>query len=152
MSSTQSTHSDESLTVPARFDQLRRVTEFVSRQAERAGFAHLERNRIELAVDEACSNIIQHAYADQAGGMIRVRVQTEARRIVITLVDTGKPFDPGDVPQHDPNANLDDMKIGGLGLYLMRQTMDDVRFEFNVHGQWPREPRRFNRLTMIKEI
>jgi anti-sigma regulatory factor (Ser/Thr protein kinase) len=152
MSSTQSTHSDESLTVPARFDQLRRVTEFVSRQAERAGFAPLERNRIELAVDEACSNIIQHAYADQAGGLIRARVQTEARHIVITLVDTGKPFDPGDVPQHDPKANLDDMKIGGLGLYLMRQTMDDVRFEFNVRGRWPREPKRFNRLTMIKDI
>jgi anti-sigma regulatory factor (Ser/Thr protein kinase) len=148
-----STHSDESLTVPARFDQLRSITEFVRRQAERAGFAHLELNRIELAVDEACSNIIQHAYADQASGLIRVRVQSEARqRIIITLVDTGKPFDPGEVPQHDPKAALDDMKVGGLGLYLMRQTMDDVRFEFNVHGRGKGEPARFNRLTMIKEI
>lgn len=141
--------------MPARFDQLRRVTEFVSRQAERAGFAHLELNRIELAVDEACSNIIQHAYAGQAAGLIRVRVQSEARRrIVITLVDTGRPFDPSDVPQHDPKAELDvdDMKVGGLGLYLMRQTMDDVKFEFNVRGRSPGEPMRFNRLTMIKDI
>jgi anti-sigma regulatory factor (Ser/Thr protein kinase) len=153
MSSKQSTHSDESLTVPARFDQLRRITEFVSSQAERAGFTQLELHRIELAVDEACSNIIQHAYAGQPGGLIRARVWFQPRqRIVITLIDTGQPFDPEDVPKHDPEAELDDMKVGGLGLFLMRQAMDEVRFEFDVRGQGPDEPVLFNRLTMIKVV
>ena len=153
MSSKPLTHSDKSLTIPARFDQLRRAGAFVSDMAAAAGFEGLQLNRIELAVDEACSNIIQHAYAHQPGGKIHIRVQVEhGRRIVITLIDTGEPFDPEAVPVHNPEASLDDLKVGGLGLFLIRRTMDDVQFEFNVPGLGWGQPKRFNRLTMIKYL
>jgi anti-sigma regulatory factor (Ser/Thr protein kinase) len=141
------------LIVPARFDQLQRVASFVRAHAEHVGLSGLDLNRIELAVDEACSNIIQHAYAGRSDGKIQIRVQTvPAGRLTVVLIDTGRPFDPNSVPSHDPGGALDDLKIGGLGLYLMRQTMDDITFEFDVRGRGPGEPQRFNRLTMVKTI
>jgi serine/threonine-protein kinase RsbW len=157
MSSKPSIPSDPSsntvLTVPASLDQLRFITAFVAKHAGKVGFTPEQIHRIELAVDEACSNIIIHAYDSKSGGNIAVRVNAvPGSGITITLIDTGKTFDPAGVPQHDPRAELENVKIGGLGIFLMRQTMDDVRFEFNVAGTQPGEPARFNRLTMIKHL
>jgi Anti-sigma regulatory factor (Ser/Thr protein kinase) len=90
MSSKLLTPSDKSLKIPARLDQLWRARAFVSSMAAAAGFEELRLSQIELAVDEACSNIVQHAYARRLDGEIDIRVQVErGRRIVITLVDTG---------------------------------------------------------------
>lgn len=153
MSSKPLTHSDRSLTIPAQYDQLWRVNAFVSELAAQVGFAGLQLNRIELAVDEACSNIIQHAYANRTDGRIDLRVQTfPGERIVITIIDTGDPFDPDVVPVHDPNADLDNLKVGGLGLFLIKRVMDEVKFEFNVRGDGGGQPERFNRLTMVKHL
>lgn len=145
--------SDAVLTVPASLDQLRFVTTFVAKIAGRMGFAPEQVHRIELAVDEACANIILHAYDGQAGGKITVRVHAQpGHKIIITFIDTGQTFDPNDVPQHNPNVDLDNLKVGGLGIFLMRQAMDDVRFEFNVAGSQPNEPATFNRLTLVKHL
>lgn len=147
------THSEKSITIPARFDNLRRAVSFVSKIAASVGFAGVQLTRIELAVDEACSNIIQHAYAHQPDGRIYIHVRAEPkRRILITLVDTGEPFNPDATPVHDPDASLENMKVGGLGLFLIKQAMDDVQFEFNVQGDHFGEPKRFNRLIMIKNL
>jgi len=153
MSSKLLTPSDKSLKIPARLDQLWRARAFVSSMAAAAGFEELRLSQIELAVDEACSNIVQHAYARRLDGEIDIRVQVErGRRIVITLVDTGEPFDPQAVPMHDPRTSPDDLKAGGLGLFLIKRAMDDVRFEFNVSGFGLNQPKRFNRLTMTKYL
>lgn len=145
--------SDAVLTVPASLDQLRFITAFVAKHAGTVGFPPEQIHRIELAVDEACSNIILHAYDQAAGGKIVVRVRAVPRsEIAISLVDTGKTFDPAGVPDHNPDVNLDSVKIGGLGIFLIRQAMDDVRYEFNVAGAHPGEPARFNRLTMVKHL
>jgi len=145
--------SDAVLTVPASLDQLRFITAFVANFARTVGFSAEQVHRIELAVDEACSNIIMHAYDHQPGGSIIVRVRAEpGSSIVIMLIDTGKTFDPDAVPEHNPDVELATVKIGGLGIFLMRQTMDDVRFEFNVTGTQPGEPAKFNRLTMVKHL
>lgn len=145
--------NDAVLTVPASLDHLRLVTNFVAQIASRAGFAPEQVHRIELAVDEACANIILHAYAGQAGGKITTRVHVQpGHELVITFIDTGKTFDPDEVPQHDPHVDLDNLKVGGLGIFLMRQAMDDVRYEFNVAGSRPDEPATFNRLTLVKHL
>lgn len=144
---------DRSLTIPARFDQLQRAGAFVSEIAAAAGFQGLQLNRIELAVDEACSNIIEHAYAQTPGGEIHIHVHVEpGYRIIITLIDTGEPFDPDAVLPHDPESDLDELQSGGLGLFLMRRAMDYVQFEFNVKGVGLGQPKRFNRLTMVKYL
>lgn len=145
--------SDAVLIVPASLDQLRFITAFIAKLAGRVGFLPEQVHRIELAVDEACANIVLHAYEQKPGGKIVVRVRASpGKGIVITLIDTGKTFDPDAVPQHIPEVGLDTVKIGGLGIFLMRQAMDDVRFEFNVAGSRPDEPARYNRLTMIKHL
>jgi anti-sigma regulatory factor (Ser/Thr protein kinase) len=133
------------LVVPARHDQLAKLAALASAAASEVGFDQVQINRIELAVDEACSNIIDHAYAGRAG-TITLEVSGEPRQqLTIVLVDQGQPFDPGEVAEYVPTPSIDDAKVGGLGLHLMRQTMDQVCFEFGVPGLG-------NRLTMSKYV
>jgi serine/threonine-protein kinase RsbW len=109
------------------------------------GFDETQVNRIELAVDEACSNIIDHAYQGDPG-TIQLEVDIEPQyQLTIVLVDQGESFDPDHVPAYAPCTSLDDVKIGGLGIHLMRQAMDNVCYEFGVPGIG-------NRLTMKKQI
>ena len=133
------------LVVPARHDQLAKLASFAAAAAAEVGFDELQINRIELAVDEACSNIIDHAYGGLRGE-ITIEVNGERNRnLLIVITDQGKPFDPSSVQEYVPSSSLDDAKVGGLGLHLMRQTMDQVCFEFGVPGVG-------NRLTMEKFV
>lgn len=136
------------LTVPASVDQLQRIAGMAAKAAEAVGFDSTQVCRIELAVDEACSNIIEHAY-DGEPGEIGVEILPERQRqLTIILTDTGKSFDPDRIPEYVPCKSIDEIKIGGLGLHLMKQAMDDVCFEFNV----PSKTGKFNRLTMVKKL
>lgn len=133
------------LIVPARHDQLARLAAFASATAAEIGFDRQQVNRIELAVDEACSNIIDHAYGGGPGEIIMEVSGESSRQMTIVLIDRGKPFDPDGVEEYAPCTSLDNAKIGGLGLHLMHQTMDQVCFEFGV-------PEVGNRLTMSKNV
>ncbi len=128
-------------TFPAKFDFLDEVREFVGEKARSAGFSDKEVYSIQLATDEAASNIIEHAYEGNAGGSFRVNCEFKGRQLVISLLDQGKKFDPSKVAQPDLKADLSERKIGGLGIYLMRKLMDEVRYESSASG---------NRLTMVK--
>jgi serine/threonine-protein kinase RsbW len=79
-----------------------------------------------LAVHEACTNIVDHAYADMqpARVLVTMRVESEPRRLVFELQDTGRSFDPATIPEPD----LAEGQIRGYGLFLMRQIMDDVEY------------------------
>ena len=133
------------LVAPAQHDQLAGLASFAAAAAAEVGFDDLQINRIELAVDEACSNIIDHAYSGQRGE-IAIEISGERNHsLIIVIIDQGKPFDPGSVQEYAPSASLDEAKVGGLGLHLMRQTMDQVCFEFGVPGVG-------NRLTMQKFV
>ncbi len=143
---------EASLRTTARADQLQCISAFVREAAQRVGFDPSQINRIELAVDEACVNVIQHAYAQGKDGYLEVRVRGEPGcRLVVTLIDQGEPFDPALARTYDPSQPLDESREGGFGLYLMRQIMDDLRFEFNLTSEeFGEKP--FNRLTMIKHL
>lgn len=133
------------LIVPAQHDQLAQLATFVAVAAAEVGFDETQVNRIELAVDEACSNIIDHAYKGDAGN-IQLEVEIEPQhQLTIVLIDQGQSFDPDHVPAYAPCTSLDEVKIGGLGIHLMRQAMDDVCYEFGVPGIG-------NRLTMKKQL
>jgi serine/threonine-protein kinase RsbW len=145
------------LSVPARFDQLARLTAFAVESAHSVGFDKPQLDRIELAVDEACSNIIEHAYAGNTGH-IDIEVEIEPHHYIkIVLTDTGKAFEPDKVPAYVPcthETDISNLKVGGLGIHLMRQAMDDVCFEFNVRDAHPSNGKTgvFNRLTLIKRL
>ena len=132
------------LIVPGRFERLTEIATFVTQAARAAGLNDDEVFHVEMAVDEACSNIIEHAYASQAGDIQLTCTCPVTGQFEVVIRDSGRPFDPAEVPPPNVNApdELDNLNEGGLGLYFMRKLMDEVRFEY-VPGQG-------NRLTMVK--
>jgi serine/threonine-protein kinase RsbW len=131
-------------TFPANFVQLDNMREFVKQAASDCGMDEREAYAIQMATDEACSNIIEYAYNGAPGGTIEIDCRPVDGALEIVIRDDGKPFDPATVPEPDVHAVLKDRHIGGLGLYLMRKLMDEVRFETLPDGG--------NRLTMIKRV
>lgn len=131
------------LNVPARGEQLAVIGDFVTAAARGAGFGERAVYHILAAVDEACANIIYHAYDFEGQGSIDVHCEIFRGDFVITLTDQGQPFDPTSIPTPDVNAPLDDRKEGGLGRYLMQQLMDGVTHQFNHQS---------NILTMVKHL
>lgn len=138
--------SKNNLTIPGRYDQIREACDFVVAGAEEAGFDPDQLFQIQLACDEACTNIIEHAYGAENTGEIRVSWQAKEGAFIIELRDNGRPFQPENIPSPSvPNSldDIDDLKVGGLGLHFMRTLMDEVEFSFNEQG---------NRLIMVKYI
>ena len=125
-----------------RFDSLAQIREFVARAAGAAGLGPAAVYAVEMAVDEACTNIIEHAYGSEGRGDIECTCQPDTEGLTVTLRDYGRPFDPSGVPKPDTNASLEGRTEGGLGLYLIRELMDEVHFEFT--------PDSGNVLTLVK--
>ncbi len=93
-----------------------------------------------LALEEAASNVIEHGYKDK-GGDLAVKIIISDGDVVIELRDRAKPFKPGKVGRPDETIPLEDRPVGGLGLHLMHELMDEVRYETLPDG---------NLLTMTK--
>jgi serine/threonine-protein kinase RsbW len=133
----------KTLTFPGSYSSLVKIGEFVTQAAKSIGFDGFELYKIETAVDEACSNIIEHAYGQENIGDIVVSVVTDFEKITITLTDFGEPFDPKYVKQPDLDADLESREDHGLGIYMMKQWMDVVIFEINQEK---------NVLTLVKHL
>jgi serine/threonine-protein kinase RsbW len=114
---------------PARFENLAAIVDFVATIAQQAGFSEKDVYAIQIAVDEACSNIIEHAYEGNNQGQIRCSCLAEKTALTITLCDQGLPFNPREIPQPNFSDDLEQRQIGGLGLYFMHQLMDEVTFQ-----------------------
>jgi serine/threonine-protein kinase RsbW len=127
---------------PGRYESLAQICAFISGMAEKAGLSDSATYAVQLAVDEACSNIVEHAYGKEGIGDIQCTCEVDDGNLKIVLQDQGRPFDPNVVPEPARNAPLDEVKPGGAGLFLMRKLMDEVHFEFTLD--------RGNILTMIK--
>jgi serine/threonine-protein kinase RsbW len=122
----------QTATFPARLDSLAAISEFVTRAAEAAGLDARAVYAVQLAVEEACANIIEHAYGGEGRGDIECTCRVNENGLTVILRDYGRPFNPTSVPEPDLYASLEDRKIRGLGLYFIRQLMDQVRFEFTA--------------------
>jgi serine/threonine-protein kinase RsbW len=123
--------------------QLSTVREFVAEACRDLGVGGQSIPDLQLAVDEICSNIIRHAYSGQ-GGQLQVSVQTVPDGVQLTIRDWGAAFDPDTVSVPDVDAPLEQRPLGGLGLFLVRQLVDDLRFDFDQD--------RGNSVTMVKQF
>jgi serine/threonine-protein kinase RsbW len=132
----------QSVRFAAKFEFLDEIREFVGEVARKGGFSDKDVYNIQLAADEAASNMIEHSYENIPDGVIDLSCGMEGEQIRIILTDYGEPFDPSIIPLPDLKADLSDRKIGGLGIFLMRKLMDEVHYE-------PRADKS-NVLTMIK--
>jgi len=127
---------------PGRYDSLEIICDLVTDQATKAGFDETAIYAIQTAVDEACSNIIEHAYQGEDKGSIEVTVTSTDDCITINLADRGIPFNPANIPEPNINGSLDERDNHGLGLYFMNKLMDKVYFEFSEQAG--------NTVTMVK--
>jgi serine/threonine-protein kinase RsbW len=118
------------LHIPGQFDRLEQISKFIEQSGLEAGLDDKAICRCQLAVDEACTNIIEYAYEGEGRGSIDICCEPEAGELTIIIEDHGKPFDPNSVPTPQLDTNLEDMQVGGLGLYFMRQVMDAVEFSY----------------------
>ncbi len=115
-------------TFPAKFESLDGIRQFVAHRARSFGFSEKDIYFIQLAADEAASNVIEHAYEGVANGKIEMTCDFKDGQLIITLADHGRAFDPSRVKEPDLSASLSDRQIGGLGIYLMRSLMEDVQY------------------------
>ena len=136
----------EELVVSNETANLASVRNFIQGNLVKTRLPVAEHVKVILAVDEAVSNIMRHAYEDFAKGTrtIEILFQADEKKIVLSLKDSGREFDPTAI--NDPNIQ-EHVKIGkryGLGLFLMRRIMDEVKFVFRSGIE--------NMLTMVKYI
>ena len=115
--------------VCSKLTNLPEIAEFVGERAKAAGLDENQVFEVQMAIDEAATNSMQHAYEGRGNGELRVCCFIEGNAFVVRITDFGAPFDPGQVPEPDLSVPLEDRPIGGLGLYLMRRLMDDVEFQ-----------------------
>jgi serine/threonine-protein kinase RsbW len=129
------------VTYPAKFEFLNEIRDFVAEVARDGGFDDKEIYSVQLAADEAASNIIEHAYEGIADGQIELACEVRGAELIISMQDHGKSFDSKKVKKPNLKVGLSERQIGGLGIYLMRKLMDEVKYRSSGTG---------NLLTMIK--
>lgn len=132
------------LHVPSSTENLAMIRDFVGRIGERAGFGASDLAKLELAVDEACANVMEHAYGSDATREVMVKATVDAESVQIRIVDTGKGFDPDQISQPDLEQLIRERRTGGLGMRLIRSVMDEVQYEI-VPGEK-------NELRMTKRL
>ena len=129
---------------PAQFEALDAIRDFVAAAARLAGLDEREIYNVQLAADEAASNIVEHAYHGVSDGEIEIATEVVDAGLQIVIRDHGKPFDPEAIEEPDLDAALEDRVIGGLGLLFMRKLMDELQFSY--------APETGNTLTMLKRL
>lgn len=132
------------LHVPSSTENLALIREFVGNVGTQAGFDARDVGKLELAVDEACANVIEHAYGHDTSKEVVIRATIDADILRIDVEDTGRGFDPASVKSEELDKLVAARKSGGLGMRLIKTLMDEVRYEI--------EPGRKNELHMMKRL
>jgi serine/threonine-protein kinase RsbW len=131
-----------SIAFPGRFSSLSEIREFYVQAATEAALDEESICEVELAVDEAAANIIDHAYQGEGKGDIECSYIVEPGRLEVIMRDHGKPFDPEKVKSPNIKNDLRRRKSRGLGLHFMKTLMDSVEFSFSSKNG--------NELRMVK--
>jgi serine/threonine-protein kinase RsbW len=130
------------LTVTADAANLASIAEFVIETTAAAGFDEQTSYAVQMAVDEACANIIEHAYRESDNGRIRLVCDIGDDGLTISIFDWGTPFEPDAIPRLDPTLPLEERSNRGMGMFFIDNLMDTVDYRFNTPDG--------NRLTLFK--
>ncbi len=114
---------------PATDEALQHVNQFVEEQLEAAGCLMKNQMKIMVALEELFVNVAHYAYED-GDGTVKVILDIRDDTMVLSLIDSGVPFDP--LAKEDPDVTLSasERQIGGLGIYMVKKTMDDVAYRY----------------------
>ena len=131
--------SPRSITLPNDVQTVPQLAEFVDEVCETIGIDMGLAMKMNLAIEEAVVN----AYPEGTVGDVRIEAQCDGARLTFVMTDSGKPFDPTVAAEADTTLGVDERPIGGLGIFLVRQIMDEVEYQ-RIEGQ--------NVLTLHKKI
>jgi serine/threonine-protein kinase RsbW len=121
---------------------LEKISDYVTDYAKQAGLNATEVYAVQLAVDEASTNIIEHGYGQECPSRIDITCDVQEDGLKVVIYDDAEPFNPETIPDPEIDVSLDEIKPRGLGIFLMRQMMDEVKYQSS--------PDKGNTLTMVK--
>jgi anti-sigma regulatory factor (Ser/Thr protein kinase) len=130
------------MSVDARLENLAAIRAFIEEACGKAGADERTCFDLKLAVDEACTNVIEHGYAGQSGGPLGVSFESGAEGLRVTILDRGRAFSPETLPPPDLESDWTRRGVGGLGWHLIRASVDDVDYGPGPDGG--------NRLVLVK--
>ncbi len=132
------------LSVPSDRQNLSMIRDFVERAAKRSTLPEQDLDRLKLAVDEACANVIEHAYGDDTTQELTIRISFDPTQVAVEVVDSGHSYDP----TTHTSETIEDLakfrKDGGMGIRLMRMATDELTWSLDDEGH--------NRLRLLKRI
>ena len=132
-----------SLTITNNLERVSRLNTFIDEVCESNGFDMPTTMQINLAMEEAVVNVMNYAYPAGTKGDITIEAKSNGKELILVISDTGKPFDPTARTEVDTTLSAEDRSIGGLGIHLIRQIMDNINYE-RTDGH--------NILTLIKKL
>ena len=119
------------LTIAATVENIEVVTAFVDEQLEALDCPMRAQMQIDIAIDELFSNIAHYAYTPEIGqATVRVEVVNDPLAVIITFIDKGVPYDPLAKADPDTTLSAEDRAIGGLGIYMVKKSMDKITYEY----------------------
>ena len=121
------------LTVDAIIENIEKVTDFVNEELEKLDCSPKAQIQIDVAIDELFGNIAHYEYNPNVGtATIRMEVVQDPMAVVLTFIDHGIPYDP--LAKEDPDIKLsaEERKIGGLGIYMVKKSMDEITYEYKA--------------------
>ena len=119
------------LTIAATVENIETVTDFVNEQLEDLDCPIKAQMQIDIAIDELFGNIAHYAYNPEIGqATVRVEVTENPLSVVITFIDNGVPYDPLKNDDPDTTLSAEEREIGGLGIYMVKKSMDDITYEY----------------------
>lgn len=130
------------LTLEAKIENVGAVTEFIDAELEKLDCSFKAQTQLDVAIDELFSNVANYAYGEGSGN-VSVAFEHADGVVTITFIDSGIPYNPLNAEDPDITLSAEERGIGGLGIFLVKKTMDDVRYEYR-DGQ--------NILSIVKKI
>lgn len=121
----------QELTIPATVENIEKVTDFVNVQLDNIDCPPKAQMQIDIAIDELFGNIAHYAYNPETGpATVRVEVTEKPISVVITFIDHGVPYEPLKKEDPDITKSAEDREIGGLGIFMVKKTMDEITYEY----------------------
>ena len=132
------------ITRAAHLESLREFRDFIKEHcADQPGVTQEILYDVQLAVDEACTNIVSHGYADLDPGSIILDLDVEPGQLMVTLTDFGHSFEPSSAPVPDLDAPIEERELGGFGLFFIQQSVDEMDYQVTEDG---------NKMTLTKYL
>jgi len=131
------------ISITNQIPEIEKVCDSVSTFGEENGLSTKIIFAFHLALDEILTNIISYGYRDKDEHIIDINLSLQAGALALEILDDSVPFDPSEAPVPDINQPLEERKIGGLGIYLVKNLMDEVEYK-SKDG--------INRLTLKKKF